>query len=77
VLTIARELQQLTLGVHDALHLASAAVSRADYFLTCDDRLVHQAEEIQEMLARRGLPLRVMNPTGFLPLVKPTGGAGP
>jgi predicted nucleic acid-binding protein len=77
VLTIARELQQLTLGVHDALHLASAAVGRADYFLTCDDRLVHQAEEIQEMLARRGLPLRVMNPTGFLPLVKPTGGAGP
>lgn len=71
VLTIARELQQLTLGLHDALHLASAAMDQADDFLA------NRAGEIQALLARRGCPIRVMNPTVCLPLVKPTGGEGP
>jgi predicted nucleic acid-binding protein len=76
VLHIARALQRLTLRVHDALHLASAAVGRADYFLTCDDRLVSRAEEIQGMLAKRGIPITVMSPRAFLGSIGPTGGEG-
>jgi predicted nucleic acid-binding protein len=77
VLHIAQALQQLTLRVHDALHLASAAVGRADYFLTCDDRLVSRAGEIQVMLATRGIPITVMNPRAFLVVINSTGGEGP
>jgi predicted nucleic acid-binding protein len=76
VLHLAQALQQLTLRVHDALHLVSAAVGRADYFLTCDDRLVNRAGEIQAMLATRGIPITVMNPRTFLGLIHPTGGEG-
>jgi hypothetical protein len=76
VLHLAQALQQLTLRVHDALHLASAAVRRADYFLTCDDRLVSRAGEIQGLLARHGIPITVMNPRVFLGLIHPTGGEG-
>jgi predicted nucleic acid-binding protein len=76
VLHLAQALQQLTLRVHDALHLASAAVGRADYFLTCDDRLVNRAGEIQAMLATHGIPITVMNPRAFLGVIHPTGGEG-
>jgi hypothetical protein len=58
--------------VHDVLHLASAAVGRVDYFLTCDDRLVNRAGEIQGMLATHGIPITVMNPRAFLGLINPT-----
>ncbi|MBI3330056.1 MAG: hypothetical protein HYZ81_25530 [Nitrospinae bacterium] len=74
VLYLAQELQQLTLRVHDALHLASAAVGRVDDLLTCDDRLVSRASEMQAHLARRGIAITVMNPRPFLALMKTTGG---
>ena len=73
---LAQALQQLSLRVHDALHLASAAVGRADYFLTCDDRMVNRAREIQGLLAQRGIPITVMNPRAFLGVIHPTGGEG-
>jgi predicted nucleic acid-binding protein len=76
VLQTAWDLQKLTLGVHDALHLASAAVGRADYFLTCDDRLVSRAEEIEATLAQRGVHIKVMNPRAFVPMIQPTEGGG-
>ena len=76
VLHLAQTLQQLTLRVHDALHLASAAVGRADYVLTCDDRLVRRAGEIPARLATRGIPITVMNPRAFLRLIHPTGEEG-
>jgi len=76
VLRLAQALQQRTLRVHDALHLASAAVGRADYVLTCDDRLVNRAGEIQAMLATRGIPITVMNPRTFIGLINPTEGEG-
>jgi hypothetical protein len=40
----------------DALHLASAEADRADYFLTCDDRLPW----------RYAGPLPILNPVGFV-----------
>jgi predicted nucleic acid-binding protein len=76
VLHLAQALQQLSLPVHDALHLSSAAVGGADYFLTCDDRLVNRAREIQGLVAQHGIPITVMNPCAFLGLIHPTGGGG-
>jgi predicted nucleic acid-binding protein len=38
----ASELQKQSFGPLDALHLASAEQADADYFLTCDDRLMRR-----------------------------------
>ena len=51
-----------------------AAVGRADYFLTCDDRLVRRAGEIQVMLAGRSIAMTALNPIAFTGLLKATGG---
>jgi hypothetical protein len=68
--------EQLSLRVHDALHLASAAVGRTDCFLICDDRLVNRAREVQGLLVQHGIPITVMHSRAFLGLIHPTGGEG-
>jgi predicted nucleic acid-binding protein len=50
----------------DALHIASAARGLADYFLTCDDKIVKRAKDIQGFLAARGVKLQILNPMDFL-----------
>ena len=40
LLAIAKKIQQLGLKKMDALHIASAIVSKADYFLTTDDGIL-------------------------------------
>ncbi len=47
------------LSAKDALHLACAASIKADFFLTCDDRLIKQAEQLQ-------LETVVMNPVDYI-----------
>ena len=44
----------------DALHLASAEKGEADYFCTCDDRLMRQARRVP------GLAVRVVTPVEFI-----------
>lgn len=39
----AREIEQQRLAPLDALHLASAERGHADYFVTCDDRILRRA----------------------------------
>jgi predicted nucleic acid-binding protein len=48
----AREITQQDIAPLDALHLASAERARADWFLTCDDRMLRKAR-------RRQLTVRV------------------
>jgi len=50
----------------DALHIASAAKGLADYFLTCDDKIVKRAKDIQSFLASRGMKMQILNPVDFL-----------
>ena len=57
VRTRARALQDKGLKAMDALHLACAESAGADYFLTCDDRVVKRGEVTG---------LRVMNPVVFV-----------
>ena len=52
----AKELSRVGLRPLDALHLASAEVAQADYFCTCDDKLLRQARGMA------GLDVQVVSP---------------
>lgn len=49
----------------DALHLASASWTKADYFCTCDDKLVKKSKEL------RGLAAKVVSPLQLIAEVAP------
>lgn len=51
-----QELETEGLGAIDALHLACAEATEADYFLTCDDRLIRRYQG----------KLQVLNPVNFI-----------
>lgn len=51
--------QQAGLSGKDAIHLACASHSGADFFLTCDDRLIKQA-------GRLSLNLGIKNPVDYI-----------
>ncbi len=52
----AKELVRLGIKPMDSLHLASAIIAKADYFCTCDDRLLRRAKNIDT------IPTRVVYP---------------
>jgi predicted nucleic acid-binding protein len=56
----ARRLQASGMQPLDALHLASASISKADYFCTCDDKLLKKARNID------GLNVSVVSPTELI-----------
>ena len=39
--------QRVNAGAKDAIHLACAVSSQAEYFLTCDDKLLRQAKRLK------------------------------
>jgi len=43
----------------DAIHLACAHFAKADYFLSCDNRLVSQAKKF-------GLKMKILNPVDYI-----------
>ena len=47
------------LSAKDAIHLACASHSGADFFLTCDDRLIKQARRLK-------LKITAMNPVDYI-----------
>ena len=59
----ALQLEQQGLGAMDAVHLALASISKADFFCTCDDRLYRKA------LAITGLSCKVTTLLGLVPEV--------
>ena len=57
---LARSFQDSSsLGAKDAVHLACAVESKADYFLTCDDRLIRQTKQFN-------LTLILLNPVDYI-----------
>jgi len=52
----------MTLGIKplDALHMALAETGNADYFCTCDDRLLRNAEQVKDLL------VKVVNPVDLV-----------
>ena len=45
----------------DALHLACAVEARADYFCTCDDRLLRRAKQVATETTRAVSPLELID----------------
>jgi predicted nucleic acid-binding protein len=44
----------------DALHMALAETGNADYFCTCDDRLLRNADQVKDLL------VKVVNPVDLV-----------
>lgn len=58
--SLARRLKASGLKPLDALHLASASISRVDYFCTCDDKFLKKARNFA------GLNTTVVSPTELI-----------
>ena len=56
----ARTLQTKGIKPMDALHLASAVVAKADYFCTCDDRLLKRAKAVDTGQTKVVSPLELI-----------------
>lgn len=56
----AKELLEYGIQPLDALHLALAETGKADYFCTCDDRLLRNAKKIPD------LSVKVINPVDLV-----------
>ncbi|MCF6153741.1 MAG: PIN domain-containing protein [Candidatus Brocadia sp.] len=55
----AREFEALGIRPRDALHLACALKGEAEYFLTCDNKLIKKALELK-------INIKIMNPLKFI-----------
>ena len=58
IIKIANTLHQIGIGKIDSLHIACASFSKCDYFLTTDDKILHQAVNINF--------IRIDDPIGFI-----------
>jgi predicted nucleic acid-binding protein len=54
------------LSALDSFHLASACIGKANYFLTCDDQIIDNAEGIEKISKTKGYKLKVRNPVKYL-----------
>lgn len=60
VLAHARELNRLGFKPLDSLHLAFASWTRADFFCTCDDKLVKKAKKLDSLNTTVVTPLQLI-----------------
>lgn len=66
VLNLAESLEnECNLHGRDAIHIASAALGRAEFFLTCDEQVVRKSSVIEDILWAKGYRLQVLNPVSF------------
>ena len=61
ILITAKELELKEIKPRDAMHLACAIKGSADFFLTCDDKLIKKARFIKD-------EIDIMNPIDFIRL---------
>lgn len=59
ILVTAKDLELTGIKPRDAMHLACAVKGKADYFLTCDDKLIKKARFIKEDIV-------IINPIDFI-----------
>lgn len=52
--------ENLNIKSIDALHLAAAEAAQADYFCTCDDRLLRKAKQIVDLKVKPLSPLELI-----------------
>lgn len=56
----AKELVELGIKPMDSLHLASAIIAEADYFCTCDDRLLRRGKNLDTIATRIVYPTELI-----------------
>lgn len=56
----AQDLHRLGIQPMDSLHLAFAASSKADYFCTCDDKLLRKAKKLNSLNTTVVTPLQLI-----------------
>jgi len=67
IVTLARRFSaECGLNPLDALHVSSACIGRADWFLTCDDEILQNSRCIEEFATKEGYRLKVRNPINYL-----------
>lgn len=67
ILDLGNKMQNYSrLTPRDSLHIVSAARALSDYLLTCDDKVVKKAKDIQIFLMTYGMKLQILNPVDFL-----------
>ncbi|MBI3378036.1 MAG: PIN domain-containing protein [Nitrospirae bacterium] len=59
VLTAATEFESKGITPRDSMHLACALKGKAEYFLTCDDKLIKKASAL-------GMNIKIINPLRFI-----------
>jgi len=59
IIAKAREFETIGIRPRDAIHLAGALKGEAEYFLTCDNKLIKKSSEL-------GINLKIMNPLKFI-----------
>jgi len=58
--------ERCQVDARDALHIASACVGKAIYFITCDDEITRKAKTIEEDLSGFAYNLQIMNALNFI-----------
>lgn len=59
IYNVAKKFESKGIKPRDALHLACALRGKADYFITCDDKITKKASVL-------GVSLKIMNPIRFI-----------
>lgn len=59
VLTAAKEFESKGIKPRDSMHLACALKGKAEYFLTCDDKLIRKATTLD-------INIKIINPLRFI-----------
>ena len=59
ILSAAKELESKGIKPRDSIHLACALKGKAEYFLTCDDKLLKRASALD-------INVKIINPLGFI-----------
>lgn len=59
VLTAAKEFESKGIKPRDSMHLACALKGKAEYFLTCDDKLIRRATTLD-------INIKIINPLRFI-----------
>lgn len=71
ILSLAEDLERsCKLGGRDALHIASATLGNAGYFITCDTELIQKMGCVNSVLKKLNREIIINNPLAFLRFFK-------
>lgn len=66
VIDRADELHEIIHDYNDCLHIAFAAVSKCDFFITCDDELLQMRDKIESFLLSKKINIKIKHPLEYM-----------